>query len=120
MRNIWRRCAANKPAAIGVAVIALLVATGLAYLGDGIADTTAGAAGDGGAWLFAAVLIGGPGIYGYWCGRRPRRIRAEEQLDKVTATATEVRDMLRGARPVQRPDLIVHEGGRVDLCHDGG
>jgi hypothetical protein len=53
----------------------------------------------------AIVLAAGAAVaglafaYGRWHGQRPRRIRAEQQLDIVTEAALEVRDLMAAAAP---------------------
>jgi hypothetical protein len=114
MRDAWRRFAANRPAAIGAAVISAFIITGLSFITAGGIAGSRSAAGNGAVWLFIAAVLGCPFAYGYWCGRRPRKIRAEEQLDMVTATALEVRDMLRGHQQPSAPaKLELHIGGKA-------
>lgn len=112
MRNTWRQVAANRPAVIGVALISLMVITGVAFITAGLASGRTTLDSDGGGWFFAAIITGGPFAYGYWTGRRPRKIRVEEQLDEVYEKVSEVAGMMRESRPVARPELVVHEGGR--------
>lgn len=112
MRDTWRQVVANRPAAIGAGVICAMIATGLAFM------ITAGVAGNasiavnGAVWLFLAAVLGAPFAFGYWAGRRPRKIRAEQQLDMVTETALEIHGMLKGAQPAEPFRPVVHQGGR--------
>jgi len=94
-----RWLAGNKPLAAGIGFIAVAMATGLGFLAGADAARDAAAAVDGGIWLAAAAVLAIAFGYGIWCGRRPRRIRAEQQLDMVTKAALEVRDLMRDAAP---------------------
>jgi len=107
--SIWAHLITDRPLAAGVSLVAILTLAALGCLIAAAVTQNERLADRGGIILLAAAVLGGAFSYGLWVGQRPRRIRAERQLDLVTRTAIEVRDLMRAAagEPGARPGLTV-------------
>lgn len=109
VRSAARAAIDNKPVTIPAAILAAL-----ALLGISLAAAGSTAMGEG--WIIISVTVAALIGYGHWAGRRPRRIRAEEQLDRaeeqlerMAETAEDVRGMLAtvvGEPAFGRPELV--------------
>jgi hypothetical protein len=108
-RETWRKLTGNRPALIGICAAAAMAAAGVTLAVAGVPVGEGPLPGDAHVWILRGVLMGAAFAYGWWAGQRPRRIRAEKQLDLVIARTTEALEILRASQPAAPLRLVRDE-----------